>query len=140
MTKTQEILSKIIKNQKHDIPLDKKLAFKDLARISNNLPDDIFTDNCCIWSGYITNLNTEKKNCYISFFFKKKKVSLNRLLYCNFIGPLNDNEYIKYTCNNKGKCCSINHMKKVHEDNNENYVIKNINKEKKNSNKLRVSF
>lgn len=145
MTKTQEILSKLIKNQKNDIPLDKKLAFNDLARISNNLPNDIFTDECCIWSGYITNSNSEKKNCYISFYFKNKKVSLHRLLYTNYIGHINDNEYIKYTCNNKGKCCTINHLKKVYEgieDTNSNKEENKDNKEddKKVLSKLRVSF
>ncbi len=26
---------------------------------------------------------------------------------------LSNNEYIKYTCKNKGKCCNINHIKKI---------------------------
>ena len=43
---------------------------------------------------------------------KNKKIALHRLLYCNFIEPLNDNEYLKFTCNNKGKCCSLKHLKK----------------------------
>lgn len=113
MTETSEILSKLIKNQRNDLPLEKKLAFTDLTRISNNLPSDIFSDECCIWSGYITNLKSKKKNCYVSFFYKNKKVSLHRLLYANYIGAINDNEYIKFKCNNKGTCCTLNHMKKV---------------------------
>ena len=147
MTETSEILSKLIKNQKNDIPLDKKLAFTDLTRISNNLPSDIFYDDCCIWSGYITNLKSKKKNCYISFFYKNKKVSLHRLLFANYIGNINDNEYIKYTCHNKGTCCSLNHMKKVIHDDIEEIKktteIKNIENIEKNTitnNNIRVSF
>ena len=68
MTETSEILSKLIKNQKNDISLDRKLVFTDLTRISNNLPNDIFSNECCIWNGYITNLKSNKKKCYISFF------------------------------------------------------------------------
>jgi len=141
MTEPSEILSKLIKNQKNDIPLDKKLAFTDLTRISNNLPTDIFSDNCCIWSGYITNLKSKKKNCYISFFYKNKKVSLHRLLFANYIGNINDNEYIKYTCNNKGTCCTLNHMKKVfHDDNEEIKKETEIKEPEKNNINIRVSF
>ncbi len=149
MTETSEILSKLIKNQRNDISLNKKLAFTDLTRISNNLPNDIFSDDCCIWSGYITNLKSKKKNCYVSFFYKNKKVSLHRLLYANYIGNIKDNEYIKYTCNNKGTCCTLNHMKKVAEDieitndtdNIEKNPENNIEKEQNNkTNTIRVSF
>ncbi len=158
MTETSEILSKLIKNQRNDIPLDKKLSFTDLTRISNNLPNDIFSEECCIWSGYVTNLKSNKKNSYVSFFYKNKKVSLHRLLYSNYIGNINDNEYIKYTCNNKGTCCTINHMKKVLHDNinqksdepnnldnntnnNDDNSVKNILDElEKQKNKNRVSF
>lgn len=150
MTENSEILSKLIKYQRIDIQLDKKLAFNDLNRISYNLPFDIFTDECCIWKGYITNLKSKTKNCYISFFFKNKKVSLHRLLFANYIEDIHDNEYIKYTCCNKGKCCTIGHMKKVinEEHANDHHVDQpvdlninstEINQEKK-SNKIQVSF
>jgi hypothetical protein len=113
MVENSIILSSLIKNQRGHISLDKKLSFKDLNRISYNLTTNIFTDECSIWNGYITNINSKKKNCYISFFFKNKKVSLHRLLFANYAEDINDNEYIKYICNNKGKCCTINHMKKT---------------------------
>ena len=113
MTDKSIILSLLLKNQKQNISLDKKLSYNDLYRISNNISKNIFMDECCIWNGSIINNNSNKKNCYISFFFKNKKVSLHRLLYINYIDNLNDNEYIKYTCENKGKCCSINHLTKV---------------------------
>jgi hypothetical protein len=107
-----EILSLLIKNQLSNVDLEKKLLLPDLKRTVNNLPFDIFTDECCIWTGYITNLNKDNKNCYISFFHKNKKIALHRLLYCNFVEELNDNEYLKFTCENKGKCCSLKHLKK----------------------------
>lgn len=30
----------------------------------------------------------------------------------NYVGTLLDNEYLKFSCDNKGKCCNIHHMKK----------------------------
>jgi hypothetical protein len=131
MTENSIILSKLIKQQRTNIKLDKKLSFNDLNRISYNLPCDIFSDDCCIWSGYVTNLKSKNKNCYISFFFKNKKVSLHRLLYLNYVEDIEDSEYIKYTCNNKGKCCTLNHMVKVfHEDDDKNKNQEKINEEK----------
>jgi hypothetical protein len=128
-----EILSLLIKNQLNNVDLEKKLLLPDLKRIVNNLPFDIFNDECCIWSGYITNLNKDNKNCYISFFHKNKKIALHRLLFSNFVDELNDNEYLKFTCHNKGKCCSLKHLKKfiiekapIIEEKKEDNTVKNI--------------
>ena len=38
---------------------------------------------------------------------------MHRLLYLNYIGDVKKNEYLKYTCPNKGKCCNINHIIKI---------------------------
>jgi hypothetical protein len=123
------ILCKLIKNQKQDISLEKKLTFSDLKRISSNLSDDIFDDNCSLWNGYITN-NNKKNNCYISFFYKNKKVALHRLLYLNYIGDLTDDEYLKFICDNKGKCCSLNHLiKSCIESDNKYYINKKKSKQ-----------
>ena len=90
-----------------------KLSVQDIKRISKNITISIFSLNeCSIWDGYITNLNVKNRGTYINFYFKKKKVALHRLLYNNYVTVLNKDEYIKYTCENKGKCCNINHMKK----------------------------
>ena len=90
-----------------------KLSVQDIKRISKNITISIFNLNeCSIWDGYITNLNVKNRGTYINFYFKKKKVALHRLLYNNYVTVLNKDEYIKYTCENKGKCCNINHMKK----------------------------
>ena len=82
-----------------------------MNRISKNLNSSIFDNNkCCIWNGYITNNNDDNRAKYINFYFNKKKIALHRLLFINYNDNLNKNEYIKYTCNNKGICCNINHM------------------------------
>lgn len=119
-----KIYSNLINNQ-ININLEKKLTMSDLKRISGNLNDDIFGDNCSIWKGSITNINNEKKNNYISFFYKNKKVALHRLLYSNYIGVLNDNEYIKYNCINKGSCCTLKHFTKSCLESSNKYYIKN---------------
>jgi hypothetical protein len=124
-TNNDDILCKLIKNQKQDISLEKKLTFSDLKRISSNLSNDIFDDNCSLWNGYVTNMNSKKNNCYISFFYKNKKIALHRLLYINFIGELKDDEYLKFNCENKGKCCSLNHLvKSCIETENKYYINK----------------
>lgn len=102
----------LIKKQLKNIPSDKKFRKSDIHRIVKHTDTSIFdADKCCIWSGYVTNLNDSKKGTYINFYFKdKKKVALHRLLYINYKGELNNTDYIKYSCENKGKCCNINHM------------------------------
>ena len=129
------ILKKLNKNQLKNINPEYKLNNSDLNRVSKNLNDDIFSDKCCIWQGYITNNNNDRAK-YINFYFNKKKIALHRLLYINYVGKLQKNEYIKFSCNNKGKCCNLNHFKKVDKkkknntktNNNNNKEIKNIEK------------
>ena len=104
----KELIAKQIK-----VNNSNKLSVQDIKRISKNIVTSIFNLNeCSIWDGYITNLNVKNRGTYINFYFKKKKVALHRLLYNNYVSVLNKDEYIKYTCENKGKCCNINHMKK----------------------------
>ena len=50
---------------------------------------------------------------YINFYFKGKKCALHRLLYLNYVGKLENKEYLKYKCKNKGVCCNINHFNKI---------------------------
>lgn len=106
-------LLEMIRNQRKDIPCGMKLYLTDLKRIVEFIPIGIFTNECCTWKGYITNLNNNKKGTYINFYYKKKKRALHRLLYINFKETLDKNEYVRFKCNNKGYCCSINCMYKV---------------------------
>jgi hypothetical protein len=90
-------------------PDHKKLSEKDIKRIINKT-GGLFNDTneCIIWTGYITH----NKINYINFYFNGAKCALHRLLYINFKGCLNENDYLEFTCENKGVCCNINHIKK----------------------------
>lgn len=108
------IYKELLAKQRKNTNTKYKFSPPDLKRVAKYLKKSIFIkDQCNIWSGYITNNNNELKGTYINFYFKKKKIALHRLLYINFVDSLSSNEYIKYTCENKGRCCSINHMKKL---------------------------
>jgi hypothetical protein len=120
-----KILVELIKNQKKIVISDKKLLYNDLKRISKYLSTSIFGDECSLWNGYVTVIKNDEKNSYINFYYCGKKYSLHRLLYTNYIGELNDSEYIKFKCSNKGKCCNINHFyknNKIDEPNDEHKV------------------
>ena len=96
--------------------VDNKLYLKDMQRISQNINSSIFGDKCCIWQGK-KNQKPNNKGYYINFFFNKKKMSLHRILYINYVGELNKNEYLKGTCPNNGICCNINHYSKKNNNN-----------------------
>jgi len=84
-----------------------------MKRICKYIDTSIFDkEMCCIWSGYITNMNNSNKGTYVNFYFRNKKVALHRLLYSNFVAPLDSSEYLKFNCENKGICCNINHYEK----------------------------
>jgi hypothetical protein len=107
-----KILVELINNQIEDVDNDKKLDVKSLQRISRNVENSLFSNECVFWQGYITYIQSTDVH-YINFFFNGKKHALHRLLYLNFIGDLKKNEYLKYKCDNKGKCCNINHILKI---------------------------
>ena len=126
-SKKYEIEDELKKKQLSDVPTSKKLRLCDINRITNNISSSIFDEEkCALWTGYITNIKNKKKGIYINFYFKnQKKVALHRLLYSNYKGALLDSDYIKYSCDNKGICCNLNHMVKFScvedELNNEEY-------------------
>ena len=100
-------LHKIIKKQLpnvYKIGNYSKMSFRDLKRLDTYIEGDIFnTDECMRYTGEL------KKNTAI-FSFKGKKVSLHRLLYHNFIGPINRSDVIKFKCPNCGLCANLNHI------------------------------
>ncbi|AYV75927.1 MAG: hypothetical protein Terrestrivirus3_196 [Terrestrivirus sp.] len=127
-TNTETIFRELVNKQIRNIPTNKKLQLSDIKRISHKINKSIFDENVCsIWTGYITNTNNTSKGMYVNFYFRKKKVALHRLLYCNFVGDLGDDEYLKYNCVNKGKCCNIHHMNKFKYNTNEDGDIDSIN-------------
>ena len=121
-SENDKILKELIQNQKKNI-IDKKLMYCDLRRISKYLTKSIFNDECSIWNGYITTIKNDEKSSYINFYYNGKKFALHRLLYQNYISDLNDSEYIKFNCHNKGKCCNINHIYKIVKTDNEEKII-----------------
>lgn len=137
-----EILKELIMKQLKNMPHEKKLQYNDLKRICKYINSSIFDENtCCIWNGYVTNANSFNKGTYINFYFKKKKAALHRLLYCNFIGELADDEYLKFSCENKGRCCNLLHLKKFHYQTKENNKKSDKNRKhlKKNKNNKHIN-
>ena len=131
------ILSEMLEKQLKDITETKKLSYKDLIRILKYLNSSIFDDSLCsIWTGYVVN-DEDTKSSYINFYFKQKKVSLHRLLYINFVGPLLDNEYLKFKCRNRGRCCNINHLIKMSKEEKDKEKEDKMKKEKE---ELKRSF
>lgn len=107
-----KILVELVDKQLRDVENEKRLDVKSLQRISRNVEGSLFGDKCIIWQGYITYISSTDVH-YINFFFNGKKHALHRLLYLNYMGDVKKNEYLKYTCPNKGKCCNINHIIKI---------------------------
>ena len=144
VNQNNSLLIELINKQRKDVPTENKLYLPDIKRVCKNIDKDIFGDECCLWNGYITNVNKKYKGTYINFYFKHKKVALHRLLYINYIDDLGKDEYLKFTCPNKGSCCNVNHLKKfkynrkkkITEKKKENVkIIKN-----ENENKLLIIF
>jgi hypothetical protein len=120
-----KVLSELLSHQLKKVDGYKKLSFSDITRIAKYLDKSIFnTDECVLWKGYVTNCKNKSKGVYVNFYFKQKKYALHRLLYLNYIGSLYDDEYLKFTCPNKGMCCNINHFKKF--DNEHELIPKKI--------------
>jgi len=109
----KELLVTLLEKQRKDVPITKKLRYNDMKRLCKYIDSNIFDENICtLWNGYITNVENVNKGVYINFYFKGKKIALHRLLYINFIGDLANDEYLKYSCENKGKCCNVTHLQK----------------------------
>lgn len=118
----KELLDELIKKQLKNVTHN-KMSFEDIKRLSKYIKSSIFDENnCSIWNGYITNSENETKGVYINFYYNAKKIALHRILYSNYVGELTDNEYLKFSCENKGKCCNVMHIQKF------KYVVKKNNK------------
>jgi hypothetical protein len=110
---SDKYLCEMIDKQRSAILSNMRLSYNDIRRISKYIDNSLFdTKKCSIWTGYVTNKNKSHKGQYINFYYNKKKTALHRLLYINFIDNLDEDEYVKFTCDNKGRCCNINHLNK----------------------------
>ena len=129
-TNSNDIFKELIKKQIPETPSQWKLQINDMKRICKYISTSIFDENnCCLWNGYITNINNTNKGTYVNFYFRNKKVALHRLLYSNFVAPLDSSEYLKFNCDNKGICCNVNHYEKYKYTKND-YPVKKISASK----------
>lgn len=107
-----KILASMIARQLKNVPSYLKLSIRDMNRICKFVDTNMFGDNCCFWTGHISNVHNASKGTYINFYFRGKKVALHRLLYSNFVSSLDSSEYLKFKCPNRGFCCNSNHYEK----------------------------
>lgn len=136
------ILHELLNKQLPNVDKNKKLTFPDLKRINKYINTSIFDENkCCLWNGYITNSNKGNgdKAIYINFYFKNRKRALHRLLYENYVGHIENNDYLKFTCENKGRCCNVKHISKF-EKKNKKKKNKEIKKDIKKENNTGITI
>lgn len=111
MTSPLDSLVNLISLQRKEVPdigLYGKLDFEDLKRIDRCISGDPLKSNkCCLY------LRKLVKNSYSTFSFRGKKTSILRILYHNYIDDIKPNSRIKYSCENKGLCCNLNHFKVI---------------------------
>lgn len=110
---SNQIMAEMIRNQLESVAPDLRLLQSDMQRMVRFLKTSIFSPGACsLWQGYVTDRTVKKKGSYVNFFFHGKKFALHRLLYINFLGPLDEDEYVKFRCNHKGYCCSVHCLDK----------------------------
>lgn len=124
-SKKKKILLQLSSMQLKNIDISKKFTYRDIMRITKHINKSIFGKQCTLWDGFVANIR-ENKSPYINFYFRGKKLALHRLLYINYVEDLKPNEFIKYSCKNKGRCCCLNHMIKYVKENGEEEDIENI--------------
>lgn len=78
-----------------------KLTFSDIKRLDKKLNKNIFTNECVLYNGH-----TRNNQCIFSY--NGKKISLQRLLYHNYINDISQH-HVKLKCKNQ-TCCCINHF------------------------------
>ena len=132
----EEIVEKLYEYQLKDIDNRYRLNEKDIIRLASYLSGDPFSlNNCCRWVGAISKSSHNSK--YINFWFNKRKQSLHRILYYNYIGDLPNSKYLRFTCRDadmRGICCNINHFELINK--NEHKIDDNtIDTNKKKQNK-----
>lgn len=116
MSSKKKMLAELcVKQRKHDNG-KYQLEINDLTRFLKHIETSIFnTEECVLWSGSLTKCNNGKSH-YVNYYLNKRKLALHRILYINFVGDLDHNQYLKYTCDNPGICCNVKHFIKVNDD------------------------
>jgi hypothetical protein len=97
----------LLKNQRKNIKKIGnygKMNFHEIKRLDLYCNDDIFGEECVLYTGAIKHEKTA------IFSYKGKKVSLYRLLYHNYKGDINKKDSLYMECPNYGKCILISHI------------------------------
>jgi hypothetical protein len=82
-----------------------RIKLDEIKRLDKNIYENFFdSPDCVLYHG-------EVKNNYATISFKKKKVSVHRLIYHNYIGHIGNDDKIEFLCDMKGSCCNINHFR-----------------------------
>lgn len=132
-----KLLDKLVSEQRHNVPQKYRLSYSDLQRIAGKIDGDILDNNACVmWNGYVY----DKRSQHISFYFRNKKMALNRILYINFCEDLTEANYLKSSCKTLG-CCNIKHITK-HRYNikKKSTLVDNIKKKVVDKNRFVVEF
>lgn len=158
MSSKKKLLAELcLKQRKHNNE-KYQLEINDLTRFLKHIDRSIFnTDECVLWSGSLTKCNNGKSH-YVNYYLNRRKLALHRILYINFVGDLDNKQYLKYSCQNPGCCCNIKHFVKVSDEEPElkndssdseesralttisNVVIKRINNPSSPRNKIVIVF
>lgn len=97
----------LFKNQRKDIEKSgsyERIKLDEIKRLDKNIYENFFdSDECVLYHG-------EVKNNYATISFKKKKVSVHRLIYHNYVGHISNSDKIEFLCDKKGNCCNIKHF------------------------------
>jgi hypothetical protein len=113
-----------INNIINNVPEQYKIDNHEVNRLTSHIEGDIFnSDECVLWNGYVT--QSKSNSVHVNYIIRGKKTSLSRLLYMNYVGKLEPNNYIKYNCSNPGICCNLKHMYRVGNDNKKNTNVIN---------------
>jgi hypothetical protein len=135
-----KMLTELCLKQRKKIDKKYSLELNDLIRLLKNIDNSIFCKTeCVLWKGYLTKSNNNK-SCYVNFYLKKRKLALHRILYLNFVNDLDIKHYLKFTCDNPGKCCNINHILKVCDECTNQTDISNISVTNNTTNNLNTSL
>jgi hypothetical protein len=93
-----------ITKQKDNVHKQYKLYPMDMTRLSKKITGSPFDlSGCVLWNA--------KKVKAKHFRINGEQREANRILYSNYVEPLQDNEYVRMSCGND-MCVTLSHMKK----------------------------
>lgn len=105
-------LAELVRNQLLDVPEENRLRLTDMERLAKFSDGHSYFDpvRSTLFVGYV-NKNRPQDTC-ITFFFRKKKVALHRLLFQNYLGELTFRHYVRHLCGHRYSCVNILHLRR----------------------------